>query len=261
MIETLLRRERAVTAAALAAVVLLAWAYVVQGAGMGMSAWQMTSLSLFPHRLAETPGQMPTSWPVLVAMWWVMMIGMMTPSAAPLVLLYARVLRSPASGGRGVALATTLLLAGYLAVWLAFSLAAAGLQKALQSQGWLSDMMLSSRSAWLSAALLGLVGLYQLSAAKRTCLSHCRSPVGFLVRHGGAGPLAAFALGLRHGAYCVGCCGLLMALLFVGGVMNLVWIAALTGIVLLEKMLPYGVAAGRWLGGLLLLWAVATLLV
>lgn len=246
------------TVAALAAVVLLAWAYVVQGAGMGMSAWQMTGLSLFPHRQAGVPGQMPASWAITIAMWWVMMIGMMTPSAAPLVLLYARVLRSNAPDGRGVGRATALLLAGYLAAWLAFSLAATGLQKALLSLGWLSDMMLWSRSAGLSAALLGLAGLYQLSAAKRACLTQCRSPVGFLTRHGRG---ASFVLGLRHGAYCVGCCGLLMALLFVGGVMNLVWIAVLTGFVLLEKLLPAGAAAGRWLGGLLLLWAVATLAV
>lgn len=94
MVEALLRRERRVVAAALLVLVVLAWAYVVQGAGMGMSAWQMTSLSLFPHRQAEVPGEMPVAWPILIAMWWVMMIGMMTPSAAPLVLLYVRVLRA-----------------------------------------------------------------------------------------------------------------------------------------------------------------------
>ncbi|CAM4134879.1 DUF2182 domain-containing protein [Roseateles saccharophilus] len=261
MIEAVLRRERAVTAAALAALVLLAWAYVAQGAGMGMSAWQMTRLSLFPHRQAEVAGAMADAWPILIAMWWVMMIGMMTPSAAPLVLLHARVLRAHAPVGRGVGAATAALLAGYLCVWLAFSVAAAGLQKALQALGLLSGMMLWSRSAWLSAAVLGLAGLYQLTSAKRACLARCRSPVGFLTRHGGSGPGAGFVLGLRHGAYCVGCCGLLMALLFVGGVMNLVWIAALTAVVLLEKLLPAGVAFGRWLGGLLLLWALATLIV
>jgi predicted metal-binding membrane protein len=257
LVEALLRRERRVVAAALLVLVVLAWAYVVQGAGMGMSAWQMTSLSLFPHRQAEVPGEMPVAWPILIAMWWVMMIGMMTPSAAPLVLLYVRVLRAH-SPGAGVGRAAALLLAGYLAAWLGFSLAAAGLQQALQSLGWLSGMMLWSRSAWLSAAVLGLAGLYQLTAAKRACLTRCRSPVGFLTRHGRG---ASFMLGLRHGAYCVGCCGLLMALLFVGGVMNLVWIAVLTAVVLVEKLLPAGTAFGRALGGLLLLWAVATLFV
>lgn len=139
-------------------------------------------------------------------------------------------------------------------------MAATTLQEALQPAGLLSEMMLWSRSAWFSA-VLAATGLYQFSPLKRACLAQCRSPVGFLTRYWRPGTLGSFALGLRHGAYCVGCCWMLMALLFVGGVMNLIWIAALTLIVLLEKLTPAGARVGNWLGSVLIAWAIATLLV
>jgi len=260
-IESILRRERAVIAAGLAAVLVLAWVYVWDGAGMGMSATDMTTLSLFPHRQADVMGEMDSAWPVVVAMWWVMMIAMMTPSAAPLVLLYGLVLRRHAAPGRNAYLPSLLLLSGYLAVWLAFSVAAAALQKALQPAGLLSGMMLWSRSAALSSIVLAAAGVYQLSNLKHACLAQCRSPVRFLTEYWRPGLFGSFVLGTRHGAYCVGCCWMLMALLFVGGVMNLIWIAALTLIVLVEKLVPAGATFGRASGGLLIVWAVATLLV
>ena len=227
-IEAVLRRERAVIAAGLAAVVALAWVYLWRGAGMGMSAIDMTTLSLFPHRQADVMGEMDLTWPVVVAMWWVMMIAMMTRSAAPLVLLYGLVLRRRAAPGQNAYVPSLLLLAGYLGVWLAFSVAAAALQKALQPAGLLSAMMLWSKSAALSAAVLAAAGLYQLSDLKHACLAQCRSPVRYLTEHWRPGHFGSFVLGVRHGGYCVGCCWMLMVLLFVRGGMNLIWIALLT---------------------------------
>jgi predicted metal-binding membrane protein len=156
-------------------------------------------------------------------------------------------------------LPSLMLLAGYLVTWLAFSIVAAALQEALQPLGLLSGMFLWSKSAALSAVVLAGAGLYQLSSLKRACLKQCRDPVRFLTEHWRAGAWGSFGLGARHGAYCVGCCWVLMALLFVGGVMNLVWIAALSAFVLIEKLLPAGPVASRVGGVVLLAWAVATL--
>lgn len=259
-VEPVLRRERAIIAVALAAIVLLAWVYVWQGAGMGMSALAMTRLSLFPHLENDMPGEMPATLAIVVVMWWVMMIAMMTPGVAPLVLLYGRVVRHHEAQGRA-GVPAIFLVAGYLAVWLLFSIAAALAQDALQPAGLISAMMLWSKSAWLSALVLAAAGVYQLSPLKRACLSRCRTPVHFLTRHWRPGRSGAFLMGAEHGVYCVGCCWLLMALLFVGGIMNLVWIATLTGLVLVEKLAPHGKAVGNFIGIVLILWAVATLLV
>ena len=259
-IEGVLRRERVVTAAGLAVMVVLAWMYIWCGAGMGMPALDMTTLSLFPHLQSEAVGSMDVGWPIVIAMWWVMMIAMMTPSAAPLILLYGLVLRRHQPEGRSGWL-PALLLVGYLAAWLAFAIVATALQKVLEPAGLISGMMLWSRSAALSATVLGTAGLYQLSPFKHACLSHCRAPVRFLTEHWRPGGTGSFILGARHGAYCVGCCWMLMALLFVGGVMNLVWIAVLTLVVLVEKLAPAGAMVGKVSGALLIAWAVATLLV
>lgn len=262
-LEPVLRRERAVVAAGLAAMVALAWLYLWGGAGMGMSALDMTRATLFPHREADMGGEMEATVPVVVLMWWIMMIAMMTPSAAPLVLLYARVARQHAGNPpAGTAIApAAFLAAGYLLVWLLFSVVAAAVQHLLQPAGLISGMMLWSKTAALSATVLAAAGLYQMSPLKQACLRHCRAPAQFLVSHWRPGPMGALLLGMRHGAYCVGCCWLLMALLFVGGVMNLVWIVALTLFVLVEKLTPSGATIGRWSGALLLVWAAATLIV
>ena len=259
--EQVLQREHTIIAAGLAAIALLAWLYIWQGAGMGMSALDMTSLSLFPHLEHDLMGEMDTSWTLVAAMWWVMMIAMMTPSAAPLVLLYGRVLRHHAAANSNAGVPSIFVAAGYLSVWLVFSAGAASLQEALQDAGRISGMMLWSKSAALSAAVLAAAGAYQLSPLKQACLAQCRGPVQFLTRYWRPGRGGAFLMGVRHGAYCVGCCWLLMALLFVGGVMNLLWIAALTSIVLVEKLSPAGNRIGKMLGGVLIVWAVATLLV
>jgi predicted metal-binding membrane protein len=261
LIEGLLRRERVIAAAGLAVIAVLAWIYVWRGAGMGMSAIDMTTLTLFPHLQPHVAGEMDDTWLMIVAMWWVMMVAMMTPGAAPLVLLYMRVMRGHGAAGKNIYLPSLLLLTGYLAVWLAFSAVAATLQNALQPAGLISAMMWWSRSALLSAGILATAGLYQLSPLKRACLAQCRSPVRFLTQYGGTGLRGSFMLGVRHGAFCVGCCWMLMALLFVGGVMNLVWIAMLTLLVLAEKLLPAGETVGKITGGMLLVWAAATLIV
>ena len=262
----MLRRERLLIGAALAVLIALAWVYVYSGAGTGMPARTMTALALFPHRQPDPmPGMsmaMPFGWLTAVAMWWVMMIAMMTPSAAPLVLLYGRVLQHHRTEATSDAVAPSIYLAtGYLAAWLAFSLAAATIETMLQPSGLVSADMLWSRSRWFSAAVLALAGLYQVSPFKAACLRQCRGPVDFLTRHWRPGRMGAFVMGVRHGAYCVGCCWMLMALLFIGGIMNLAWIAALALLVLVEKLTPAGPIVSRASGLLLIAWAVATLLV
>jgi predicted metal-binding membrane protein len=266
VVDRVLRRDAAPLGVALAALTLLAWLHLWRGAGIGMAGLEMTKLALFPHLQPEPmPGMEPPpfAWGTAIAMWWVMMIAMMTPGAAPLVLLYGRVARTAggATGARRPYAPASLLAAGYLGVWLGFAIAAAALQYVLEPAGLISQMMLWSKSAALSATVLGLAGVYQLSPLKRACLRHCRAPVAFLVEHWRPGKIGAFTLGLRHGAWCVGCCWMLMALLFVGGLMNLVWIAALTLLVLVEKVAPGGPLVSRLAGLVLLAWATATLVV
>jgi predicted metal-binding membrane protein len=251
-----------VTAAGLVVLCALAWLYLLQGAGLGMSAWEATRLSLFPHRAAEPigmggMGSAPAGGFALVAaMWWVMMVAMMTPSAAPTILLYGRVQRH--NEGRGVA-PTAAFAAGYLLTWLGFSLAAAGLHEALERAGLEAAMGMGSKSRWLSAGVLLAAGAYQLSPLHNACLARCRSPAEFLARHWRPGFAGAVRLGALHGAVCVGCCWLLMGLLFVGGVMNIAWIAGLTVLVAAEKLLPAGAWVSRAVGVLLLVWGVAAL--
>lgn len=200
---------------------------------------------------------------LMVAMWWIMMIAMMLPSAAPMILLYARVQRHnwQRAGVPGAMVPTLSFVVGYLACWLVFSLLVTGLQWTLERLGLVHAMTMGSSSRTLSGLLLVLAGAYQFSPVKGACLSHCRNPASFLSRHWRSGRWGALRLGWSHGVYCVGCCGMLMLLLFVGGIMNLVWIAGLAIVVLLEKVLP----AGQWLapawgalilatGAWLLLW-------
>jgi predicted metal-binding membrane protein len=193
---------------------------------------------------------------LLFAMWTVMMAGMMLPSAAPTLLLYAMVVRS--HDAAHVPRRAYSFLGGYLLVWTAFSLAATLLQLLLSALLYLSPMM-QLRGHVVSGALVLVAGAYQLTPAKRSCLTACRTPAAFLARYYRPGNAAAFGLGLRHGAYCVGCCWALMLLLFVAGVMNLAAIAAIAVFVLLEKVMPLGAQGGR-LSGLLLIACGALLL-
>jgi predicted metal-binding membrane protein len=148
-----------------------------------------------------------------------------------------------------------------LLAWFGFSLFATLLQRGLEASGGISAMWMASRSAGLSAAILVLAGAYQLSPWKHRCLSHCRAPAEFLSRHRRSGRLGAVRMGIEHGAFCVGCCWVLMALLFVGGIMNVLWIALLGVVVLLEKVAPQGPAFARVMGIALVVWGAATLAV
>jgi predicted metal-binding membrane protein len=240
--------ERAIVLSGLAALVALAWLYLASGAGMGT----------MPD-MADMP-MPPSPWALSFAMWAAMMVAMMTPSATPAILLYGRVHGHATAQGRASGLApTTAFAAGYLLLWVAFSALATSAQVALEHAGLLSSTYLGSRSRWLSAGVLALAGAYQLSPLKHACLARCRAPAAFISRHWRPGVGGALRLGALHGTYCLGCCWLLMALLFVGGVMNLAWIAALTLLVLAEKLLP----RGEWLGrasGVVLLAASAVVL-
>ncbi|MBN1239946.1 MAG: DUF2182 domain-containing protein [Gammaproteobacteria bacterium] len=268
--ERILRRDRRVAAVALAVLCALAWTYLLAGAGMGMSLADAAAFSLFPHEraMSGTPDAMAEPrWSaayaaLTAAMWWVMMIAMMTPSAAPMILLQARVARHAQATGKdpdGGLNQSALFVAGYLLVWLAFAIAATALEWLLEAAGWVSAMMMSSVSAGFTAGVLIAAGVYQFTPLKNACLRQCRAPFAFLTRHWRPGRLGAARLGILHGAYCVGCCWALMALLFVGGVMNPVWIAALAAVVLLEKLAGAGVLMSRLLGALLIAWGIAAL--
>jgi predicted metal-binding membrane protein len=187
---------------------------------------------------------------MMFLMWAVMMVGMMLPSVTPMVLIYAGVARKSAAQGMPVA-PTGAFVSGYIAIWLIFSLFATLAQWGLDQATLLSPMMVSN-SVSLGAALLIAAGIYQWLPIKDKCLHHCRSPVHFITTHWRPGSIGAFKMGLSHGAFCLGCCWVLMALLFVGGVMNLLWIAAIALFVLLEKVLPFGDVSGRVMGLLMI---------
>ncbi len=187
------------------------------------------------------------TWPLVAAMWAVMMVAMMLPGAAPTILLYGTVHRRSSPGEPP----TLAFLLGYLACWTLFALLAATLQLAIAEP---MSMAVGSRAA--SAAMLIAAGLYQLSPLKDACLGRCRSPAQFLTHYYRPGIAGATRLGLLHGAYCVGCCWLLMALLFIGGVMNLLWIAALTLLVAAEKLLPMGEWIARIAGVAMVGWGI-----
>jgi predicted metal-binding membrane protein len=251
----LLRRDRWLTIAGLALVLVIASAYVLHGAGMDVSALDMT-------RMARDMEMPQPAWTLryaglMFAMWWLMMTAMMLPSATP-VLLLVTALNRRASPGRRPYGATALFAAGYLVAWGGFSLAAVAAQAWLTANGSLSSM-LHVGAGPLAAGMLLAAGLWQLTPLKRACLRHCRSPVRFLATHRRRGTLGALVVGAEHGAYCVGCCWLMMALLFVGGIMNLYWIAGLAGYALAEKLLPGGERVARIAGAILVAGGLALL--
>ncbi|MDE2195973.1 MAG: DUF2182 domain-containing protein [Gammaproteobacteria bacterium] len=185
-------------------------------------------------------------------MWTAMMTGMMVPSVSPVVLLFARIQRERRAHGQ-VYIASWLFLLGYLIVWTGFSLAATLVQWGLHAAMLISPAMVGT-SPLLGGAVLIAVGIYQWTPAKHACLARCRSPLAFPLNDWRDGSGGALAMGLRHGLYCTGCCWLLMLVLFVVGVMNLLWIALLTVFVLLEKALPRGLWISRVSGGALIVW-------
>jgi predicted metal-binding membrane protein len=187
-----------------------------------------------------------SNWLAVSIMWAVMMAAMMLPSAAPMILCFAALNRR-----RDEAMRTFSFVAAYLSLWIGFSGAAAALQWLLQERGWISPMIVS-RSSGLSAGLLLIAGIFQFTPLKKVCLRACRSPLGFLTSDWRDGLWGAWSMGARHGLYCLGCCWALMALLFVGGAMNLLWIAALAALVAIEKLAWRGERAAQALGVLMI---------
>jgi len=254
-IEIVLRHDRLVVGAGLVLVAALSWIYLLMGAGMGMSGLEMTRHN---NMAMMAPGTWNMAYIALMFfMWWIMMIAMMLPSATPVILLAAALnrksLAETAPYGSSAAFA-----AGYLLAWGIFSVVAVMTQWGLQEAELISGM-LRSNSQSLSALILVIAGAWQFTPWKHTCLRHCRGPVDFLTRTRRPGNAGALRMGMHHGFFCLGCCWFLMALLFVGGVMNLYWIAGLAVYVWVEKILPSGETLSRLMGGLLIAWGAAIL--
>lgn len=239
------RRDFLAIVISLGGVTLLAWLYLFSLA-TDMSASMSGGLAAM--RIQSWDAQY---FLMMFLMWAVMMVGMMLPSVTPAVLIYAAVARKAAKQGQPAG-PTGAFISGYFCMWVTFSLFAAMAQWGLDRAALLSPMMVS-RSPALGAGLLIAAGIYQWLPIKERCLRHCRSPVHFISTHWRDGVPGAFRMGVSHGAYCLGCCWVLMTLLFVGGVMNLLWIAAITLFVLLEKVLPLGDVGGRIMGLLMIL--------
>ena len=237
MLEAVIRRDRALTAAGLVALAGMAWVWVVQmaaHAGSGATSVAMPGMPAIPGREAgATPGV-----PWLAGMWAVMMVAMMLPSATPTILLFGNVTRRRRLEGRP-AVPVAVFTLGYLAVWVFYAIVAGVAQWQLHRLALLSPSM-AAASPVLAGGLLIAAGVYQWLPLKGACLSHCRSPLHFFSTEWREGVGGALAMGMRHGTYCVGCCWLLMALLFVGGVMTLAWVAGLAVLVALEKLTRHG---------------------
>ena len=252
LLEAALRRDRYVVLAGLLAITILAWAYLVYlGQGMG----DMGAMA----GMAASGGRVGMGWaPVDIAltfvMWVVMMVAMMVPSAAPMVLAFTGINRRRRQQGNPF-VPTSVFLSGYLAVWVGFSVVATLAQLCLSLSFLLSPMMASANPVF-GAILLLAAGAFQLSPFKGACLRHCRTPMSFITNDWREGRRGALLMGLHHGAYCLGCCWALMGLLFLLGVMNLVWIAALAGFVLVEKVVPRGAWVGRLAGLALVAWGI-----
>jgi predicted metal-binding membrane protein len=240
-IERLLRRERVLVLLCLAGVVALAWLYLFDMAGHLAMGHPMSPIDR-PWGSADLLAT--------AVMWIVMMVGMMLPSAAPVVLLYALVDAQSRSAAGAPEARGALLLAGYLAAWVGFSVAATLLQWQLAERV-LLDPELRAASPTLAGALFIVAGLYEFTPLKRRCLSHCRSPLDFVTRRYRSGGAGAFRMGVEHGVYCLGCCWALMLLLFAVGVMNLAWVALLAALAMAEKYWRHGVLLSRLCGVLL----------
>ena len=247
-----LRRDRALTLAALAAATVAAWAYLFASAGMDMAAMDE---AMGPMAVRWSPGHAAA----MLLMWAVMMAAMMLPGAAPMVLAYGSIARRRREVS-GVAAHTGLFTAGYLAVWALFSVGAVLLQFVLDQAARLSASQAIASPA-LAGGFLIAAGLWQWTPLKAACLRRCRSPLDFILTEWRPGAAGAVRMGVKHGLYCVGCCWSLMLLLFVGGVMNLAWIGLIAAFVLVEKAAPAAGFAGRLAGAALVVWGGAILLI
>jgi predicted metal-binding membrane protein len=261
-LEALLLRDRVIVGWTLAVVVILSWTYIFLGGGMGTPALQMSGLPTAPHMNDPMAAMQPSPWTagyaaLLFVMWWLMMLATMLPSASPMILLYAALSRTQ-QASRVPYFGTGLFSFGYLAVWAAFSALAVALQWQLARLALLSPMMVAT-SVTLGACLLIGAGIWQFTPLKHACLRHCRAPAEFLSRYWRPGQAGAVHMGMLHGAYCLGCCWMLMLLLFYGGIMNLYWIAGLATLVLVEKIAPMGMRISGVVGAVLIIWGGALL--
>jgi predicted metal-binding membrane protein len=251
--EAIFKRDRLVVMAALAAITALAWGYMVHEA----QAMVHTGVCCCAGMKMSGPDTHPWSAAALLPlflMWTEMMVAMMIPSAAPMILTFALVNRKRRELERPF-VPTGIFLLGYLVVWTGFSALAALAQWALHGWALLSPMMVST-SPVLGGVLLIEAGIFQWTPLKNACLAHCRTPLDFLMTDWREGWWGAFVMGLKHGTYCTGCCWILMALLFVAGVMNVWWIGIIAVFVLLEKVAPKGLWVGRVAGVILVAWGV-----
>ena len=245
----LLSRDSLIVATALAVVTVLAWAWLISASMARDGDMDAMAMPVAPWSVAYL---LPA-----FAMWAIMMVAMMMPSAAPMILLHARIDR--ADSARSRLLHIFLFIAAYLIVWTAFSVAAVEAQALLIASGLVSAAALSIGDRAIAAMVLVVAAIYELTAAKRLCLEKCQSPLLFVLRFWRPGAAGAFRLGIAHGLFCVGCCWALMLLLFVGGVMNLAWIAFLGIVVFGEKVAPAGWQMQRWIAAFLILGAVVFL--
>ena len=254
-LEAFLRRDRAVVGWALAGLVILSWTYLLLGAGIGTSALHMSGFPTAPRVSDPMAAMLPMQWTVgyallIFVMWWLMMLATMLPSAAPMILLFAALTRKQLES-RAPYITTGLFGSGYLAVWAGFSAVAVFLQWQLLRIALLSPMMVTT-SVTLGALLLIGAGVWQFTPLKHACLRHCRAPAEFLTLHWREGQAGAVQMGMLHGVYCLGCCWMLVLLLFYGGIMNIYWIAGLATLVLVEKIAPVGTWISRYIGAALI---------
>jgi predicted metal-binding membrane protein len=251
--ETILKRDRLIVLIALGTITLLAWSYMVHEA----RAMNLTGICRCAGMKMAGPDTQSWSTATLLPlflMWAEMMVAMMIPSAAPMILTFAMVNRKRREQDRPF-VPTGIFLLGYLIVWTGFSAIAAVAQWILHGKALLSPVMVSTSSI-LGGALLIAAGIFQWTPLKNTCLTHCRTPLNFLMTDWREGKLGALRMGLKHGAYCTGCCWVLMALLFIVGVMNIWWIAILTVLVLVEKIAPRELFLGKISGVLFVAWGI-----
>ena len=254
-------------------IVMITGLYTIFGIGMPMSAIEMTKMSgIFSMsssmemnmNMGSNNMDMKNRWSISMAismflMWWLMMIAMMTPSAAPTLLLFHN-LKKIGSEGKKALSYTYLFLFGYLIIWAIFSLIACIIHKFFDTSSITDAAMMQLKSVQFSGILLITAGVYQFTPLKNACLERCRTPIDFLSSNNRKGAKGSFVMGAHHGLFCLGCCWALMALLFVGGVMNLFWITGLALYVLIEKII---IKAG-WLDkimGLILIFFGTSLLI